>query len=101
MGDSQQENIDERLMEGERVMSMMQSDILLIQQALTQLLEQQQATQKAHEEIMEVYKGIKAAIKVFGYVEKFCTWILKMAAAISVGAATVWAALGFPHPPSK
>ena len=79
------------LLKGDERMDHLQEQLHAVVEALRSNTEAQLEMKKTHDDIMEVYKGIKAAIKVFGVVERIALFITKVTAA----GAVVWASWRF------
>lgn len=78
------EPILQRLVEGDARMAELKLDIRKLQEALADSLAAQAAFQRSNQEILDVYKGFKATVRIFGIIERICLFITKVGGAAAI-----------------
>lgn len=82
-----EQDIRERLDDGAEEMEGMRGEIADLNKKLADINETMLLYMTQNAELLDIYKGFKATVRVFGMVERFCVFLLKVSAA----AAALWA----------
>lgn len=82
-----EQEIRDRLEEGADEMADMRRDMVVLSDRITNLNDTMMQYMAQNAELLDIYKGFKATVKVFGIIEHVCVFLVKVSAAL----AALWA----------